>query len=176
MIRIMSILNDLFSDARSANVSVGQVLFRRNDLITSAVFIQDGSVALERPLRDGGHLTLHIATSGMLLAEASLFAEHYHCDAVVRADGLVRSLGRDVLMARLVSKPTAMLEMSRIAAIEAQALRGRIELLRLRRLSDRLDGWLDLHGPPGTGGWKTVADGIGVTPAALYRELARRRE
>jgi hypothetical protein len=45
----------------------------------------------------------------------------------------------------------------------------------MRRVSDRLDAWLELHGEPEKGEWIRVADQIGVSPPALYRELARRR-
>ena len=56
-----------------------------------------------------------------------------------------------------------------------QAQRARIEILRMRRVSDRLNAWVDLHGEPRKGEWINVADQIGVSPPALYRELARRR-
>ncbi|MFO6463429.1 Crp/Fnr family transcriptional regulator [Jannaschia sp. KMU-145] len=171
----MSELIDLFADARRSDVAAGQILFRRDDPVTTVHLVRDGAVALERPLADGGHLTLHVASAGTLLAEASLFAPRYHCDAVMRIAGTVLSLERGVLMDRLMADPTTTARMLQRAALEIQALRGRVELMRLKRLSDRLDGWLELHGPPERGGWKAVADGIGVTPAALYRELARRR-
>lgn len=73
-----------------------------------------------------------------------------------------------------MADPAAMAGGLRMAAGEIQALRGRIDLLRLERLSDLLVGWLDLHGAPKPGGWTAVADGIAVTPGAVYHELARR--
>ena len=47
----------------------------------------------------------------------------------------------------------------------------------MRRLSDRLDAWLmmNLGKLPSKGGWLPLAAELGVTPEALYRELARRR-
>ena len=60
-------------------------------------------------------------------------------------------------------------------ARELQTLRTRIEIMRLRKVADRLDAYLELYGPPEEGGWVRVADWIGVTPPALYRELAKRR-
>ncbi|MEL6606174.1 MAG: Crp/Fnr family transcriptional regulator, partial [Cyanobacteria bacterium J06614_10] len=61
-------------------------------------------------------------------------------------------------------------------AKELQTLRTRIEIMRMRKVSDRLDAYLELYGPPEAGGWVRVADWIGVTPPALYRELGKRRE
>ncbi|GIT97167.1 hypothetical protein JANAI62_37900 [Jannaschia pagri] len=60
-------------------------------------------------------------------------------------------------------------------AKELQTLRARIEIMRLRKVTDRLDAYLELFGPPGEGDWVRVADWIGVTPPALYRDLAKRR-
>jgi hypothetical protein len=41
---------------------------------------------------------------------------------------------------------------------------------------DRLEGWLDWNGGklPSRGKWKKLASEIGVTPEALYRELAKK--
>ncbi|WP_051927686.1 hypothetical protein [Ruegeria halocynthiae] len=54
-------------------------------------------------------------------------------------------------------------------------MRTRIEIMRLRKVTDRLDAYLELYGPPEEGEWVRVADWIGVTHPALYRELAKRR-
>ena len=71
--------------------------------------------------------------------------------------------------------PGAALSLIETHAREVQAQRARIEILRLRRVSDRLDAWLDLYGEPKKGEWIAIADKIGVSPPALYRELAKRK-
>ena len=63
----------------------------------------------------------------------------------------------------------------RRASHEVQALRTRVEVMRFKTLRERLDAYLELFGLPPKGTWITVADWIGVTPEALYRELAKRR-
>lgn len=78
-------------------------------------------------------------------------------------------------LAALRDKPDAGFESYQTHALEVQAQRASIEIMRLRRVSDRLDAWLDLHGEPEKGEWIRDADQIGVSPPALYRELARRR-
>ena len=118
-------------------------------------------------------LTLHVAGPGEVVAAASLFAERYHCDAVCRTDIAVVPTPKRSLLERL-DRDGALAALS-ASAHEVQSLRSRVEVLRLRRLADRLDAYLALHGSPGAGGWVRVADWIGVTPPALYRELARRR-
>ena len=166
---------DIFDGAPIRKVSKGDAVFRQEDRIQSMYLVRSGVVALERPMTDGVPLTLHTATANMVLAEASLFAETYHCDAVARSDAEVASLTRTAFLDAIQSRPEAALSLVEMHAKELQALRTRIEILRLRRVADRLNAWLDCHGYPSKGEWINVAEQIGVSPPALYRELARRR-
>jgi CRP-like cAMP-binding protein len=171
----MSDWSQIFNDAPLRTLAQGQILFRRQDKVHAMYLVRCGAVALERPLADGTALTLHVATTGQALAEASLFAQRYHCDAVAMAPATVASLPRAAFLSALQDTPAAAVSLIETHAQEVQAQRARIEILRLRRVADRLDAWLDLYGAPDKGGWLRVADQIGVSPPALYRELAKRR-
>ncbi|MEP3082413.1 MAG: Crp/Fnr family transcriptional regulator [Ascidiaceihabitans sp.] len=175
MISIMSHWIQIFDDAPLREIAKGTLLFRREDPVKSMYLVQSGSIALERSLADGAPLTLHIATTGAAVAEASLFAKTYHYDAVARSVTTVAVLPRSKFLFALGDRPDAALSLIETHAKEVQAQRMRIEILRLRRVADRLDAWIDLYGEPLKGKWITVADQIGVSPPALYRELARRR-
>ena len=60
---------------------------------------------------------------------------------------------------------------------EVRNARLRAEILTLKTVSERLDAWLaDRDHLPEKGNWKAVAQEIGTSPEALYREIARRRE
>jgi len=163
----------LFDGAPERRLRLGETLFLRGDPIHSLHLLREGQVALVRVLESGTALTLHTTLSGEPVAQASIFADQYHCDATCRTDAVIASMPRDALL-RWMQRDDAMMALAN-ASREVQALRSRIEVLRLRRLSDRIDAYLALHGPPAPGGWAGVADWIGVTPAALYRELAKRR-
>lgn len=171
----MSDWHNIFDHAPVRVFAQAASLFRRQDSVRRMYLVRSGAVALERPLQDGTALTLHVATAGNALAEASLFAKTYHCDAVARTTAHVAVLARADFLAGLRGHPQAALSLIETHAKEIQAQRARIEILRLRRVSDKLDAWIDLHGEPKKGDWITVADQIGVSPPALYRELARRR-
>jgi CRP-like cAMP-binding protein len=175
MIFIMLDWIHIFDGAPNRTVAKDAAVFRQADQVRSMFLVRSGAVALERPLSDGVPLTLHVATRGMALAEASLFAEAYHCDAVARSEAEIASLPRATFLAAIRSNPDAALSLIATHSKEVQAQRARIEILRLRRVADRLDAWLDIHGQPSKGEWIGVADQIGVSPPALYRELARRR-
>ena len=166
---------NIFDGTPVRKVAKGAAVFRQEDRVQSMYIVRSGAVALERPMKDGVPLTLHVATTDMALAEASLFADTYHCDAVARSDAEVASLSRTAFLAAIRDRPDAALSLIETHAKEVQAQRARIEILRLRRVADRLDAWLDLHGEPAKGEWISVAEQIGVSAPALYRELANRR-
>lgn len=163
----------LFANASERRLASGTHLFLRDDPVRSAFLVRSGEVALERVLESGGGLTLHVAGESECVAQASLFAERYHCDGACRTDVTVAVLPKRVLLARLAKDDT--LSALASSAQEVQALRSRVEILRLGGLADKLDAYVALFGQPDRGGWVRVADWIGVTPPALYRELARRR-
>lgn len=174
MIQIMSdCWSEMFDGAPERSLPAGATLFRRDDPVRSLFLVRDGRVALHRALTDGGALTLLVAGAGDVVALASLFAETTHCDAVCETDTRVAVRPTAMIRSQLgTSSATAAFAAT---ASEVQALRARVEVLRLRRLSERLDAYLDLHGLPGHGNWVKVAEWIGVSAPALYRELARRR-
>ena len=175
MISIMYDWRQLFDKAPTMTLERGDVLFRREDQVRSMYLVRSGEVALERTLQDGTALTLHVAAKGSALAEASLFATAYHCDAVAQTLVQISTLPRTEILAAIRNQPDAALGLIATHAKEVQAQRARIEILRLRRVADRLDAWLELHGEPKKGEWIRVADQIGVSPSALYRELAQRK-
>lgn len=178
ILRMISIMSDwvhIFDGAPVRKIAKDAAVFRQLDQVRSMYLVRSGVVALVRPLTDGVPLTLRVAKPGMALAEASLFAETYHCDAVARSNAEVARLPRTKFLTAIRNRPDAALSLIETHAKEVQAQRARIEILRLKRVSDRLDAWLDLHGEPPIGEWINVAERIGVSPPALYRELARRR-
>ena len=167
-----------FDGAPKRTVDVGETLFRRGDQVEWAFLVSDGRLFLQRALQEGGLLTLHTAISGELVAEASLFADRYHCDAITDIATTVSMIPKTKLVAHLenvASSDRLSIKAFERTAREVQSLRTRIEIMRRRRVVDRLDAYLELFGHPKEGEWVRVADWIGVSPPALYRELAKRR-
>jgi CRP-like cAMP-binding protein len=156
----------------------GERVFGAGDAVRSLFIVREGSVLMIRRTAAGAALVVQRALPGVLLAEASVFARKYHCDAV--AEGTTR-LAR-IAMARVtrlqVEEPDWLRAFAAHLAGEVQRARSRAELLSLRTVSERLDAWFSLHpGPaPERGHWADWASELGVSPEALYRELARRRD
>lgn len=179
MITIMSSLasrlRDLSSDRQ--RLKAGGQLFRMGQKVERFYLVLMGEIALERISADGRRLVLQRARTGDIVAEASIFAGFYHCDATSVVDSEVMSLTIARLTEMSRTDPGIMEHLARHLATEVQQTRARAEIFSFHKVRDRLDAWLLLHGGamPAKGGWLALAEEIGVSPEALYRELGQRR-
>lgn len=161
---------------RELTLAEGEVLFRFGDKIRSIFLVASGGVRLVRHLPHGPALTLQLAEEGSVLAEASLFATQYHCDAVAVSAARLRVLSRQRVEEAVTRDPVVALLWAKQLAAEIQRARAQVEIVSLKTVAERLDAWLALRGElPAKGQWHRLASEIGVTAEALYRELARRR-
>jgi CRP-like cAMP-binding protein len=162
---------------RQRVLAAHQILFRVGDPVQSLFIVKDGAVQLVRALPQGSALTLQRAGPGTILAEASLFAETYHCDAVASAPSTVRAVPRRRLEDALAEDPAFSRLWACHLAGEVQKARAVAELLSLKTVAERVDAWLVLNASrlPSRGSWRLLASEIGVSPEALYRELGARR-
>ena len=177
MIAIMSSINERLLALADAQVELqaGQTLFRTGDVVRKLYVVIAGEVHLVRRRANGAAVVLQRAQANQLLAEASLFAPRYHCDAVSEHGARLARVDKDSVLQAQRDDPRWLLDLARHLAAEVQRARARAELLALRTERERLEGWLAWHGElPARGRWIAVAHEIGVTPEALYRELARR--
>lgn len=163
--------------ARQQHFEGGRHLFHRGDPVTDMHFVLAGSIHLVRYQGDGSVLILQRAGTGSILAEASLYSGTYHCDAIASGPADTQVYAKASLK-KLLAKSS---EFSNVwaghLAKELQSARLRSEILSLRTVAERLDAWAAWNGGslPRKGEWKLVASQIGVSPEALYRELAKRR-
>lgn len=180
MIVIMSTGLDAHLSALPSSESVfdeGRFLFHRGDPVRKMFVVVEGAVHLIRSQRNGATIILQRAGAGDLLAEASLFSDRYHCDAVAVAPARVRRVARSAVLASLERRAGFAAAFAEHLGRQVQDSRLRAEILSLKTVTQRLDAWLVGHDGklPAKGDWKRVAMEIGVSPEALYRELARRR-
>jgi CRP-like cAMP-binding protein len=160
---------------REQQLAAGSFLFRRGDPVRSLFLIASGALQLIRSLPHGFQLTLQHAGPGTILAEASLFADRYHCDATATEDSILHVVPLRRITAALRDDSNLASALTRHLAHEVQRVRAQAEILSLKTVAERLDAWIALNGSlPRRGHWRQVASEIGVTSEALYRELARR--
>lgn len=169
-------LSPLFADARLIALEPGAALFRAGAPILSMFQIRSGHVVLQRHTAAGERLILHRASAGTIPAEASAYAEAYHCDAVAVSAAEVAAIPRARFRAALADDPALAEAWAAALASGVQAARLKAEIRSLTRVADRLDAWRDAgNAVPEKGYIQDLAAELGVSREALYRELARRR-
>lgn len=154
------------------------MVFDRDAEVSSLFVVKSGLVHLVRFREDGGMVVLQRAIAGGILAEASVLSEHYHCAAIAMQASVLKVYPRRSVQKMLVTSPEAALEYARFLAGEMRIARKRAEILALKTVAERLTAWLTWnHGLlPERGAWHHVADEIGISKEALYRELSKRRK
>ena len=91
---------------RSETLAAGAHLFRQGDPVTSIFRVESGCVRLERTTATGAMVVLHTASAGETLAEAALFSDVYHCNAVALKAARVCVYDKRAILAAL--KPGSM--------------------------------------------------------------------
>jgi CRP/FNR family transcriptional regulator, dissimilatory nitrate respiration regulator len=177
MIEIMfAELSALLQDLRGNEFifASGASVFRLGDPIRIVHFVRHGSIHLVRHQEGGAALILQRARAGAILAEASVYSDRYHCDARAETDAVTWAVTRKDVRHRLVAAPEFSEFWARYLAHEVQRARLHSEILALKTVAARLRAWVVCNGPlPEKGRWRGIADEIGVSAEALYRELAK---
>lgn len=133
---------------------------------------------LTRHTIDNRRVTLHTARVGDLFAEAGLFADRYHCDAVAAVDSRVHVYPKRVLLAAFRSDPALSERFMAVLAHQIHALRSRLEQRNIRSARERVMNHLILAADADgstvqlDGTLMDLATEIGLSHEVLYRTLA----
>ncbi len=181
MITIMSsAFFELFASITTGRrtLASGSYLFHQGDAVRSVFMVMQGQIELIRYAPDGTSLVLQRTLRRSLLAEASVYSTRYHCDAIATQDTTVCTSSISAFLKHLQQDETFFNSWAAHLANEVQSARYRSEVLSRRTVAARLDGWLAWQNNtlPAKGEWKNIAMEIGVSPEALYREIAKRRK
>lgn len=159
-------------------LKAGQVLFRAGQRSTGLFEVTSGSVRLVRVDRTGRETVLYVASSGETLAEASLFASVYHCDAIAITDAVVRRYPKDKMLAEFTLNPAVAQAFMAMLAQRVMDLRARLEQRNIHSAHDRVWHYFALNVRSDgctvrvRGTLKDLAAELGLTHEALYRTLA----
>jgi CRP-like cAMP-binding protein len=156
----------------------GEILFEQGAPAAAIYRVEGGRLRLIRRSVDDHLVILHTARRGELFAEASLFAERYHCDAVAAAPSRIRVYPKARVLEALRAEPAfAEAFMARLAH-QLQDLRARMELRNIRSARERLLQYCRLRA--GVCGRRVAIEGrlqdiaaeIGISREVLYRTLS----
>lgn len=172
-----SFLTTLSENFRSSlctkNLSSNETLFRTGDRPTRIFFVDRGEIRLIRVAREGGVLVMQRITKGFL-AEASLDADAYHCDAVAAGPTQVTSIPIGIFRNALHDAEVSM-TWTRLLATEVIRLRSVAERLTLKSAAERILHYIEFDGKDGrlllVQTQKAWAGELGLSHEALYRTL-----
>lgn len=154
----------------------GDTVFCAGSAVKQVFLVCSGRTALVRPLLSGEPAVLQRASSGCIIAEASVYAQHYHCDCVALEETELVHMPRKSFLDVLRSDSHLAETWASYLAHGIQQARMLAEIRSLRTVAERLDAWIAEYGElPEKGQWQGLAYELSVSREALYRELARRR-
>ena len=155
-----------------------QILFREGDPSAGVYEVVTGTLKLEQTDATGRLIVLGFASAGDTIAEASVFAPAYRCDATAMEESVVRVYPKAALFAEFERNPRAAQAFMAVLARRVTDLRSRLERRSLHSARDRARHYLGLSGQPrnGTvflsGTLKDLAAELGLTHEVLYRTLS----
>lgn len=149
--------------------AAGDLVFRQGDPTVGLYRVEHGLVFLRRFTPNGDTMILHRAERAQLFAEASIFSETYHCDAVMAGVGQVTRVCKLEVQNALHNNPAFAESFNRLLARQVQQYRHRFEMLTIKSAPERVltaiqAGYLD-------DSISDFAKQINLTHEACYRAL-----
>lgn len=176
---------DDFLNKLSLEIPSERMTIRKNDNIFSQgksirnlYYILEGKIKLVRNTVEGEEIIMHVAYSGELLAEASLFSDQYHCSAVADSESVVLSYNKAELMSHLEEYPATMKYLLKIFAQQVKDLRVISEIKNIHSAKERILAYLknemrDSKRINLSISLKDTAYKIGLAHETFYRELKK---
>lgn len=153
-----------------------QAIFRMGDPAEAIYRVMAGEVHLLRYAPDGTAIVIHRARIGEFFAEASLFGQRYHCDAICVRPSRCLRLPADALRHAMANEPGFAMEWITALSRNLRRQRAAQERLALKGTRARVVHYLVDCGESGRVmldqpliRW---AEELGVSHEALYRTLA----
>jgi CRP-like cAMP-binding protein len=141
--------------------------------------VEDGRIKLMRYLRSGKSVVMHTARAGHAFAEAALFSEVYHCNAVADVKTRVRTYRKKDILKAIDRDSSLALAYAASLSREVQRLRMQLELHSIPSARERILRLLQLEADADSFEFKIrvplkdLAANIGLAHETFYRELAR---
>lgn len=156
----------------------GEYLFHQGDEVKFLYKIQTGRIRLQRFTMDGKESVMYEGVANESFAEASLFSNHYHCDAIVMQKSTIEAYVKQELLMEIQSNPAGNQAYMAQLARQIQRLRTDLELRNINSAHERIYHFLILNADD-TGkvtldsSLKDLARQLGLAHETLYRALAR---
>lgn len=146
-------------------------LFRQGEQVSSLFYVAKGEVTLSRYGSAGNEVTIHVAQSKETFAEAALFSDVYHCNAVLTKHSQLWEINKSATLAFAEDNSSFAIDLTERFAKQIQQLRSQKELLAVRSATERV--YMALNQGLLNTSIKQFASSIGLTHEATYRALAQ---
>lgn len=168
----------LLREAQTYDLSAGATLFRQNDRPRQIYCVLKGELRLLRTEENGMEVILQRSRGGFI-AEASLQAVRYHCDAVASVPSRVLGFPITGFREALDQEGAFRAAWMALLANEVRKLRAQCERFCLKSAEARIFHYIESEGAAGVltldQTRKAWAAELGLTHEALYRTLNRLR-
>lgn len=155
---------------RPSKLSRGDYAFLQGDRTHGMFSVTSGCIQLQRHTEAGEMVIIHTARAGELFAEASLFSDIYHCDAVALEPSQIVRIDREKINQLIAADPEFAVTVISQFARQIQHYRARLALLAIRGAKERVYAAM-VEGMLGAD-IKAFAGSIGLTHETAYRALA----
>lgn len=149
----------------------GGFAFHQEEKTHGLFFVSTGKIELRRTTETGGLVIVHRAMTGETFAEASLFSDTYHCDAIAVTDTTLIELDRSYVLTHLQNDPQFAIAMTKHLAKQNQFYRRKIEILAIKNATERV--YSALSDNLLQSDIISFASEIGLTHEAVYRSLRK---
>ncbi len=157
----------------------GEYVFYKGDPAKYIYAVESGQVHLKRPTPEGRSILIHVARNGDSFAEASLFSDVYHCDAVAQEETIIHTYPKTRVHDALRSQPDKTERYIALLSSQVRSLRTQLELRNILSAKERITQYLMLKANPATREivfhipLKEMAAQLGLAKETFYRNLAQ---
>jgi CRP-like cAMP-binding protein len=132
-----------------------------------------------RHLIDGNAIPLYLAHNNETFAEAALFSEVYHCDAIAEIDSEIEVHPKKALLDAFTTNADIATAFMAHLSRQVISLRSRLEICNIRSAEERVMQFLKLEASTAdniiifASPLKDIAASIGLSHEAFYRVLSK---
>lgn len=149
--------------------SKGDHVFRQGDATRGVFLLLSGTVCLTRVTESGNAVVVHNPQAGEMFAEASLYSDVYHCDAICSSPAEVTRISKQAILKRQRRDAAFSEAITRRLAVQVQGYRQLLTLHASKSANDRVLQAVALGKLIGS--VTQFANQIGLTKEACYRAL-----
>lgn len=158
------------SEIAKKKIHKGEYIFRQGDKTFGMFFITSGTIELCRFAEDGAVVIIHTARPNQTFAEASVFSESYHCDAIANETTELLIFKKSALLDLFSSDQDFAIKLTAHFSHQIQKSRRKVELLSIRQATKRV--YLAIVEGLLKSDIKSFASEIGLSHEVVYRSLS----